>query len=107
MIACVVAAGLGLPIPAPADSNEDSGGILSRFEFVETHMGCSFKIVLYSTDAATARSASRAAFDRIAALDATLSDYQPESELSRLSQKSGGPPVPVSADLFDVLALSK
>jgi len=107
MIAFVAAAGLGLPTLAPAHSNEDSGGKLSRFEFVETHMGCSFKITLYSTDAATARSASRAAFDRIAALDATLSDYQPDSELSRLTLKSGGPPVPVSADLFDVLARSK
>ena len=107
MIAFVAAAGLGFPTPVPADSNEDSGGKLSRFESVETHMGCSFKILLYSTDTATARSASRAAFNRIAALDATLSDYQPESELSRLSQKSGGPPVPVSADLFDVLARSK
>ena len=70
-------------------------------------MGSSFKIVLYSTDAPTARRASRAAFDRIAALDATLSDYQPESELSRLSHKAGGPPVPVSADLFDILRRSK
>ena len=47
------------------------------------------------------------AFDRIAALDATLSDYQPESELSRLSLTAGGPPVAVSADLFDVLERSK
>ena len=92
---------------AGAVSNPDSAGNLSRFEFVETHMGSSFNIVLYSTDAPAARRASRLAFDRIAALDATLSDYQPESELSRLSEKAGGPPVPVSADLFDVLRRSK
>ena len=47
------------------------------------------------------------AFDRIAALDAILSDYQPDSELSRLSLKAGGPPTAVSADLFDVLERSK
>jgi FAD:protein FMN transferase len=98
---------LGLAVSAGAASNPDSAGNLSRFEFVETHMGTSFKIVLYSTGAASARSASRAAFDRIAALDAILSDYQAESELSRLSWKAGGPPVPVSADLFDVLRRSK
>jgi thiamine biosynthesis lipoprotein len=78
-----------------------------RFEFEETHMACSFRIVLYSTDETTARRASRAAYDRIAVLNAILSDYEPESELSRLSQKAGGPPVRVSADLFDVLAQSK
>ena len=49
---------------------EDGRG-LSRFEFEETHMASAFKIVLYSTDAASARRASRAAYDRIAALDAT------------------------------------
>ena len=70
-------------------------------------MGAQFKIVLYSTDEATARRASRAAFDRIAALDAILSDYEPESELSRLLRSAGGPPVPVSADLFDVLDASR
>ena len=75
----------------PGRLEPGSGGKLSRFEFAETHMGSAFKIVLYSTDAATARSASRAAFDRIAALDATLSDYQPESELSRLSLKAAVP----------------
>jgi thiamine biosynthesis lipoprotein len=100
-------AGLGSsPIP-PAYSYQNTGGKLSRFEFAETHMGCSFNISLYSTDEETARSACRMAFDRIAALDDSLSDYQPESELSRLSPKSGGPPIRVSADLFDVLKRSK
>jgi thiamine biosynthesis lipoprotein len=79
----------------------------TRFEFAETHMGTEFKIVLYTDDASLARSASRAALDRIAALDATLSDYQPESELMRLCGKAGGPPVAVSADLFDVLDRSR
>jgi FAD:protein FMN transferase len=80
---------------------------LSRFEFQETHMGSSFKIVLYSTDAESARRASRAAFDRIASLDATLSDYNPDSELSRLPQAATGRPVPVSRDLFEVLDRSR
>jgi thiamine biosynthesis lipoprotein len=77
---------------------------LTRYEFAETHMGSTFKVVLYSADAATARQASRAAFARIAALDQALSDYNPDSELMRLCGKAGGPPVPVSADLFTVLA---
>jgi FAD:protein FMN transferase len=86
--------------PKPAEA-------LSRFEFEETHMASPFKIVLYSTDAEFARRASRAAYDRIATRDAALSNYNPYSELSRLSQTAVGRPVPVSHDLFDVLERSK
>lgn len=83
------------------------GGRLVRFEFEETHMASPFHLVLYSTDAAAARRASRAAFDRIEALNKVLSDYDPDSALSRLSQSAGRGPVPVGADLFDVLERSK
>jgi thiamine biosynthesis lipoprotein len=80
---------------------------LARFEWAETHMGTRFQIVLYSADEPAARRACRAAFARIAALDAALSDYQPESELMRLCRQAGGPPVAVSADLFEVLCRSR
>jgi thiamine biosynthesis lipoprotein len=105
----VAAACLLAPLLALVDTAERPGPAerLVRFEFEETHMACSFKIVLYSTDEATARRASRAAYNRIAALNAILSDYDPESELSRLSRSAGGPPVRVSADLFDVLDRSR
>ncbi len=79
---------------------------VERFEAVETHMGSPFKIILYTSDDATARHAMKAAFARIASLDKALSDYDPESELMRLCEKSGGPPVRVSDDLFDVLSRS-
>lgn len=80
---------------------------LRRFEFQETHMASPFNVILYSTDEPTARHASRRAYDHIAKLNAILSDYDPESELSRLSQSAGGPPVPISKDLFEVLKRSK
>jgi FAD:protein FMN transferase len=97
----------GLAAGAPPRQCGQAGEKLSRFEFEETHMASPFKIVLYSTDAAAARRASRAAFDRIAGLNRVLSDYDPDSELSRLAQSTGGPPVPASADLFEVLERSK
>jgi thiamine biosynthesis lipoprotein len=85
-------------------ATEPAAGVqAARHTFTETHMGSEFKIVLYTNDAAIASTASRAAFARIASLDAALSDYQPESELMRLCDDAGGPPVAVSADLFDVL----
>lgn len=81
--------------------------VLHRFELAETHMGSEFRIVLYSPDEPAARRACRLAFDRIAALDAIFSDYQAESELMRLCDRAGGPPVPVSPDLFTILQESK
>ena len=74
-----------------------------RFEFSEPHMGTVVRITLYARDEAIAARASRAAFDRIAGLDAALSDYRDDSELTRLSRRSGTGPVAVSADLFRVL----
>ncbi len=100
LIGSILAGAAPAKDPAPAEG-------LVRFEFEETHMASPFKIVLYSTDGATARRASRAAYDRIAALNQVLSDYDPESELSKLSQSAGLGPVSVSADLFDVLVLSR
>jgi thiamine biosynthesis lipoprotein len=76
---------------------------LKRFEFTEPHMGTLFRIVLYAADEATAKKASRAAFDRVAGLDAMLSDYRQSSELMQLCAKAGGPPVKVSEELFFVL----
>ena len=84
-----------------------AGDDLRRFEYTETHMGSPFHIVLYSPTEAAASRASRAAFQRIAALDACFSDYQPDSELSRLSAQSGGPATRVSDDLFDILLRSR
>jgi FAD:protein FMN transferase len=79
-------------------------GNLERFESSQSHMGTKFVIVLYAPDAAAANRGFEAAFGRIADLDACLSDYVSDSELSRLSGASPTPePVPVSDDLLAVL----
>lgn len=99
--------GLVVVLAFAASGRSGEGPELRRFEFTEPHMGTAFTIVLYTGDDSIARRASRAAFDRIKALDQTLTDYDPESELMRLCGKAGGPPVAVSPDLFEVLARSK
>jgi thiamine biosynthesis lipoprotein len=76
----------------------------ARFEFTETHMGTQFRIVIYAATAHAANLASQAALERIAQLDAIMSDYRETSELMLLSRSSGGPAVAVSNDLFRVLA---
>ena len=76
-----------------------------RFEFEETHMGSEFKIVLYSTDRQPPDVPPARPSTGSPSSTRILSDYDPESELMRLSRTAGRPPVRVSADLFDVLDL--
>lgn len=78
-------------------------GELRLYKAVEPHMGTLVEIRIYSPDEATAKTAFRAAFDRIAQLDGILSDYKPESELNRVSRSAVGASVKVSGDLFRVL----
>lgn len=80
---------------------------LSRIEYIQYHMGVDVRIVVYAPDRATAERACAAAFERFAELDTTMSDYRSDSELMRLCAKAGGPAVPISADLFKVLARSQ
>jgi thiamine biosynthesis lipoprotein len=70
-------------------------------------MGTLFRIICYAPGADVAAGASNAAFERIAKLDDIMSDYRPASQLMLLCQRSGGPPVEISEDLFHVLAESQ
>lgn len=109
LLACFVLAG----------TNPTSGEELGRFSRQEIHMGVDFEVVLYASDAAQAEKAIDAAMARIAVLDKALSDYNPESELSRLSatsevpqnQLDAGvptfPAVKLSDDLWTVLSFSQ
>ncbi len=67
-------------------------------------MGVVGRIVLYAAAEDRAVAAAKAAFDRIAALDAVMSDYRPDSELMRLCARAGQGAVTVSPELFEVLA---
>lgn len=92
---------------APARPIASRVPALERFEYSEPHMGTMFRIVLYAPDAPTAARASNTAFARVTALDNSMSDYKPTSELMQLSARAGGPPVKVSDDLYRVLEASE
>jgi len=79
----------------------------SRFEFSETHMGTGFRIVVYAMNADTAAKASADAFNRIARLDAIMSDYRESSELMSVCRQAFNQPVNVSDDLYNVLNISQ
>src|SRR6478609_3582872 len=78
-----------------------------RFQFQQPHMGTLFTITLYATNEVSARGAADAAFAKIAALNQMMTDYDPESELMRLCRQPVGQPVPVSTELFEILAESR
>jgi thiamine biosynthesis lipoprotein len=78
-----------------------------RYSFEEPHMGTRFGVIVYAASEEAARKASRAAFARVAEVNAIMSDYQSTSELMQLCAKAGGPPVKVSAELFLVLSRAR
>lgn len=70
-------------------------------------MGTPCRIVLYAPDEAAAIDASKAAFSRIAELEAVLSDYRLDSEVSRLADAQAGIWHSVSVDLASALEMSR
>lgn len=70
-------------------------------------MGVHARIVLHAESEASARDAAAAAFDRLAQLDAMMSDYRADSELNRLGRSGINQPVSLSDDLFPVLAVAR
>jgi thiamine biosynthesis lipoprotein len=80
---------------------------LRRFEFKQPHMGTQFTVTLYAPDEAQAREASDAASAKITALEQMMTDYDPDSELMRLSRRPVGEPTRVSEELFHILEKSQ
>ncbi|MBI5365287.1 MAG: FAD:protein FMN transferase [Planctomycetes bacterium] len=81
-----------------------SGGAgVARFEFVERHMGCAARIVLFAEDERTARAAARAGFDAIGRVDAVLSDYRVDSAVERLARMDVGESAGWEPELIDAL----
>jgi thiamine biosynthesis lipoprotein len=79
---------------------------LKPYEAVEPHMGTLMRIKLYAPSETVAKEGFRAAFDRIAQLDAILSDYNPVSELNRVAATACAKPIHVSDDLARIVEAS-
>lgn len=82
----------------------------TRFEFSHPQMGTLFQIIVFGTDSIEVKKAVSAAFARIDTLNACLSDYLENSEISRLSRswsKKSGNWVSVSPDLWEILRASQ
>ena len=78
---------------------------LERFTFTGIQMAVTIKIVMYAPDEGSAERAADAAMARISQINSVMSDYDPTSEVRRLSDTSGeGRAVPVGCDLFRVMS---
>ncbi|MDP6338597.1 MAG: FAD:protein FMN transferase [Verrucomicrobiota bacterium] len=79
-------------------------GQAERHEFSRPLMGMAFRIVVYAEAKPLGKRASDAAFDRVAVLNKIMSDYDPSSELSKLSDLAGsGKAARISDELYRVL----
>jgi len=77
---------------------------LARYQGSRRSMGVTWSVSLFAADAAEATACVTAALDEVARLEGVLSDYQPASELCRLSRAAPtAQPIPVGPDLWQVL----
>ena len=76
-----------------------------EYSYTQIHMAMPVRISVFSRDEATAKTACRAGFQRIADLVKVFSDYDPNSEVNRLMD--GKEPQPVSDDLLSVLRFAQ
>lgn len=91
-----------------ADQSECSVAKLKRFRFSEVQMGAPWNIILYAPNQTAAEAAARAAFARVAQLNGVLSNFDDDSELTRLARTApANEPIPLSDDLWKVLKFSQ
>jgi thiamine biosynthesis lipoprotein len=79
-------------------------GEMLRLEASADAMGSTYSLVLYGADRNRMETASEDAFDEVRRLDLLLSNYKPDSEWSKVNREAAEHPVPVSKELFELLA---
>ncbi|RZU02805.1 FAD:protein FMN transferase [Rivibacter subsaxonicus] len=70
----------------------------------EAIMGTAIRVELWADDAATATSAMAAVMDEMHRVDRAMSPHKPDSELSRINRDAALMPVPLSAEMYGLIA---
>jgi FAD:protein FMN transferase len=89
-----------LPVPAGFPAAPE----MLRLESSVDAMGSTYSVAIYGLDRVKMEAAAEAAFDEVRRLDDMLSNYKPESEWSRVNRLAAQQPVPVSGELYNLLA---
>ncbi|MEN8678593.1 MAG: FAD:protein FMN transferase [Akkermansiaceae bacterium] len=92
--------------PAEEEKSHEPPAIV-RVESERPLMGTLFKIITHGKDPGEGYLAMQEALDLAEDFGHRATDYDPNSELNRLTKSEPGVPVPVSKELFDVLLLGK
>jgi FAD:protein FMN transferase len=79
------------------------GQALLRLERSAPAMGTTFTIDIYGREVGIMQAAADGALEEAARIDKMLSNYQPDSELSRVNERAATGPVKISPELFDLL----
>src|SRR5690606_13597826 len=69
-------------------------------------MGTRIVVELWSEDRAQGEAAVQAVLAEMRRVDQAMSTYKPTSELSRVNAEAASRPIPISQELFDLLATS-
>lgn len=72
----------------------------------EAIMGTAVRVELWADDKAAGEAAIAAVMAEMHRIDREMSPYKPESELSRINREAADHPVPISAEMFDILSRS-
>ena len=85
-------------------AGEDKPNELQRYEANASIMGLTYTIAAFGEHRGQLASAVRAAFDEARRIDRFLSNYKPDSELSRINREASDGPVAISNEMADLLA---
>ena len=88
---------------AQAESPAAPAGELARYKHSDHVLGTFAEITALAKDRATARKAVEAAYEQIEQVNRLMSDYRPDSEISRLNALPAGGKMVVSPPTFAVL----
>ena len=72
----------------------------------EAIMGTSIRVELWQEDPMMCEAAMAAVMEEMHRIDRAMSPFKPESELSRLNREAAKAPVPVSEEMFELIARS-
>jgi thiamine biosynthesis lipoprotein len=111
LFACVVLAtlfavvfGITMPVAAQVSRKDAPAGQPDRlFEQSQQAMGTVFTIYLYADNEQHADALFAMAFEEVQRLDQTLSNYNPQSELSRINGLAGRETVTTDPEMFSLL----